>query len=221
MEASHGDILVFLTGQDEIETLVGLITELEGEYVTTLIDRWQIVDGFLFCSRQKDSRAPRLYCLPLYAGLPSDQQSLVFDPAPPGSRKVIVATNIAESSVTIDGVVYVVDCGFVKVRAYDPLSGVDALVVVPLSKASATQRAGRAGRTRPGKAYRLYTEESFNALNNANVPEVQRTSLTNVVLQLKALGIDNIARFDFMAPPPAELVVRSVEVFSFLADDVC
>jgi ATP-dependent RNA helicase DDX35 len=150
--------------------------------------------------------------LPLYAGLSTEQQMYVFEEAPENTRKVIFSTNIAEASVTIDGIVYVVDSGYGKLRAYNPLTGIDTLTATPISKASATQRAGRAGRTKPGKCYRLYTESSHQSLTEATVPEIQRSNLAPVILQLKALGIDNIARFDFITSPPAELVIRALEL---------
>jgi ATP-dependent RNA helicase DDX35 len=136
----------------------------------------------------------------------------VFEPAPENTRKIICATNIAEASVTIDGIVYVIDSGFVKLRAYNPTTGIETLTATPVSKASATQRAGRAGRTKAGKCYRLYTESAFEALEEATVPEIQRSNLAPTILQLKALGIDNIARFDFLTPPPAELIIRALEL---------
>lgn len=187
----HGDVLVFLTGRDEIETALEMIA-----------DRLP--------SLPKD--VGRLLPLPLYAGLSTEQQMYVFEAAPEQTRKVILATNIAEASVTIDGIVYVIDSGFVKLRAYNPLTGIETLTATPVSKASATQRAGRAGRTKPGKCYRLYTEAAYSSLPDATVPEIQRSNLAPTILQLKALGIDNIARFDFLTPPPAELIVRALEL---------
>ena len=100
--------------------------------------------------------------MPLFSTLPPQQQQQVFEPTPEGHRKVVVATNIAETSITINGVVYVIDPGFSKQNVYDPRTRISSLLVTPISKASARQRAGRAGRTRPGKCFRLYTEESFN-----------------------------------------------------------
>ena len=188
---ADGDILLFLTGRDEIEQTVLKITEA----VATL---------------PPDSRS--ILPLPMYAGLTVEQQMYIFEPAPEDTRKVIVSTNIAEASVTIEGIVYVVDCGFVKLRAYNPSTGVESLTVTPISKASAVQRAGRAGRTKPGKCYRLCTEQTFEAMDPVTVPEIQRSNLAPVILQLKALGIDNIARFDFPVSPPSELVVRALEI---------
>ena len=190
-QEANGDVLIFLTGREEIDTVVQEIA-----------DR----------AHSLHPRAQSLLPLPLYAGLSTDQQMCVFEPAPENTRKVVVATNIAEASVTIDGVVYVIDCGFVKLRAYNPASGIDTLTATPVSKASANQRAGRAGRTKPGKCYRLYTEQDFVTLDDATVPEIQRSNLAPVILQLKALGIDNIAHFDFITSPPAELIIRALEL---------
>lgn len=188
----EGDILIFLTGRDEIETAVELITDQANEW--------------------KKSSDMVIQAMPLYAGLTTDQQMYVFEPAPENTRKVIVATNIAEASVTIDGIVNVIDCGFVKLRAFNPITGIETLTATPTSKASATQRAGRAGRTKPGKCYRLYTEDMYEALDDATSPEIQRSNLAPMVLQLKALGIDNIVRFDYLSPPPSELIVRALEL---------
>ncbi|CAG8737937.1 5613_t:CDS:10 [Cetraspora pellucida] len=186
-----GDILVFLTGRDEIDSTVGEISER----ATTL-----------------PRSAMKILPLPIYAGLHLEQQLQIFEPAPYNTRKVIVATNIAEASITLEGIVYVVDCGFVKLRAYNPKTGMESLVVCPISKASAQQRAGRAGRVGPGKTYRLYTEDSFYKLEDASIPEIQRSKLAQVVLHLKALGIENVLRFDFLTPPPAELMIPSLEL---------
>ena len=186
-----GDILVFLTGREEIETAIDMIA---------------------YRLPSLPASADKLLPLPLYAGLTVEQQMYVFEPAPEQTRKIICATNIAEASVTIDGIVYVIDSGFVKLRAYNPQTGIETLTATPVSKASATQRAGRAGRTKAGKCYRLYTEAAFDSLSEATVPEVQRSNLAPTILQLKALGIDNIARFPFLTPPPAELVTRALEL---------
>lgn len=186
-----GDILVFLTGREEIEYAVNTVAERLA---------------------QLDAESPRLVPLPLFAGLTTEQQMYVFEEAPPNTRKVIFSTNIAEASVTIDGIVYVVDCGFVKLRAYNPETGIETLTATSVSKASAAQRAGRAGRTRPGKCFRLYTEAAYESLPDANPPEIQRSNLAPFVLQLKALGVDNVLRFDYITPPPAELMVKALEL---------
>ncbi|KAL7515728.1 hypothetical protein ACHAXN_012885 [Cyclotella atomus] len=186
-----GDILLFLTGQEEIDTAC-----------ETLYSRMQALGDL----------APELIILPVYSSLPSEMQSRIFEPAPPGTRKCIVATNIAEASLTIDGIYYVVDPGFSKQKAFNAKLGMDALVVTPISQASARQRAGRAGRTGPGKCYRLYTEQAYkNEMLPTNIPEIQRTNLGNVVLQLKAMGINDLLGFDFMDPPPVATLVGAME----------
>ncbi|KAL5576626.1 hypothetical protein UlMin_018325 [Ulmus minor] len=187
-----GDILVFLTGQDDIEAVVQLLTD-------EIQNRGKNYSGLII--------------LPLYSGLPSADQELVFSPTPRGKRKVVISTNIAETSLTLEGTVYVVDSGFSKQRFYNPISDIENLVVAPISKASARQRAGRAGRVRPGKCYRLYTEEYFvNEMSAEGIPEIQRSNLVSCVIQLKALGIDNILGFDWPASPSPEAMVRSLEV---------
>ncbi|RMZ91975.1 hypothetical protein DV736_g788, partial [Chaetothyriales sp. CBS 134916] len=190
-QEAEGDILIFLTGREEIETAVQLLSDR----ASTL-----------------RPNAQALQPLPLYAGLTTDEQMYIFSEAAENTRKCIVSTNIAEASVTVPGVVYVIDCGFVKLRAYNPATNIETLTPCPVSKASATQRAGRAGRTQPGKCFRLYTQTAFNALPATTPPEIQRSNLAPLVLQLKALGIDNIVRFPFLSPPPSQLMVRAFEL---------
>ncbi|KXZ53924.1 hypothetical protein GPECTOR_6g842 [Gonium pectorale] len=157
--------------------------------------------------------APReLLVLPIYAALPPEQQMKVFEPAPPGTRKAILATNIAETSITIPGVRYVIDTGHVKARDYNAKLGLESLSVVPVSQAQARQRSGRAGREGPGKAFRLYTEASFGQLEPTTPPEITRCNLASVVLQLKAMGIEDVLGFDFMDPPPRTAILRSLEL---------
>jgi HrpA-like RNA helicase len=135
-----------------------------------------------------------------------------FETALQGSRKVIIATNIAETSVTIEGVKFVVDAGLVKMKYFNVVSGIDALLTCPVAQSSANQRAGRAGRTAPGKCYRLLTEQSFSKLEPFNTPEMQRTDITWAVLQLKALGIDDVIHFDFLSSPYLESLNYSLEL---------
>lgn len=168
---TSGDILAFLTGQEEVLEAVQLLNEH--------VQQWG-----------KDD----LQVLPMYGTLPNRDQLKVFFSAPKGTRKAIIATNIAETSVTIPGIVYVIDSGFVKIKYFDSTSNMDSLVVVPISKAQAEQRAGRAGRVRKGKVFRLYTEESYEKLPAQIPPEIKRSDLCSTVLYLKALGIDNILR---------------------------
>ncbi|RLN53802.1 hypothetical protein BBJ29_008484 [Phytophthora kernoviae] len=189
----EGDILLFLTGQEEIDTACEVL--------------YQRIKAL-----QERALAPELIILPVYGALPSEMQSRIFDPAPKGSRKCVVATNIAEASLTIDGIYYVVDPGFCKQNAFNSKIGMDSLVVVPCSQASARQRAGRAGRTGPGKCYRLYTENAYkNEMLSTTVPEIQRANLGSVVLQMKAMGINDLMGFDFMDPPPQDALVMALE----------
>ncbi|TWW80013.1 pre-mRNA-splicing factor ATP-dependent RNA helicase DHX16 [Takifugu flavidus] len=186
-----GDVLVFLTGQEEIEACCEMLQ-----------DR----------CRRLGSKIAELVILPIYANLPSDMQAKIFTPTPPGARKVVVATNIAETSLTIDGIIYVIDPGFCKQKSYNARTGMESLIVTPCSKASANQRAGRAGRVAAGKCFRLYTAWAFkHEMEETTVPEIQRTNLGNVVLLLKSLGINDLVHFDFMDPPPHETLVLALE----------
>lgn len=199
-----GDILVFLTGEQEIEQACDEIREKASALIG------------------KDT--PELVVYPLYSSLPPSQQKLIFDPAPgprviggPPGRKVVVSTNIAETSLTIDGIVFVVDPGFSKQKVYNPKIRVESLLVSPISRASAKQRAGRAGRTQPGKCFRLYTEKSFHEdLHETTYPEILRSQMSNVVLTLKKLGIDDLVHFDFMDPPAPETLMRALELLNYL-----
>ncbi|XP_017860271.1 PREDICTED: probable ATP-dependent RNA helicase DHX35 [Drosophila arizonae] len=183
-----GDILAFLTGQEEVLEAMDLLREYIASQETT-----------------------NLKVLPMYGSMTSNDQLAVFFTPPKGVRKVVLATNIAETSITIPGIVYVIDCGYVKVKWYNPTTCSDSLVVVPVSKASAIQRAGRAGRVRPGKVYRLYTKEDYDALAPRQPPEMRRSEMSGAVLQLKALGIGNVLRFDFPSPPPAKNLLSALE----------
>ncbi|KAJ8537770.1 hypothetical protein K7X08_014310 [Anisodus acutangulus] len=189
LEEGPGDILVFLTGQEEIESVERLIHER---------------------LRQLPEGSRKLVTFPIFSSLPSEKQMKVFMPSPAGYRKVILATNIAETSVTIPGIKYVVDPGLVKARTYDPKMGVDSLIIVTTSKAQALQRSGRAGREGPGKCYRLYQESFFEKLTDSTLPEIRRCDLLNVVLQLKALGIDDVINFDFIEKPDRTAIVNSL-----------
>ena len=202
----EGDILLFLTGEEEIEDAVRKINLEADEMV-------------------READAGPLKCYPLYGTLPPMQQQRIFDPAPkpfkPGGRpgrKCIVSTNIAETSLTIDGIVYVVDPGFSKQKVYNPRVRVESLLVSPISRASAQQRAGRAGRTRPGKCFRLYTEEAYKKeLIEQSHPEILRSNLASTVLELKKLGIDDLVHFDLMDPPAPETLMRALEELNYLA----
>lgn len=187
-----GDVLIFLTGKEEIDTAC----EILHDRMTSL-----------------GKGAPPLIVLPVYSALPSELQTKIFEPALPGQRKCVIATNIAEASLTIDGILYVVDPGFTKQKVYNPRLGMDSLVVTPISQASANQRSGRAGRTAPGKCFRLYTEAAFrNEMLPNTIPEIQRTNLGNVVLSLKAMGINDLLGFDFMDSPPVQTLITALQM---------
>ncbi|RYP09792.1 hypothetical protein DL764_001046 [Monosporascus ibericus] len=202
----EGDILLFLTGEEEIEDTCRKIS-LE-------------VDEMI---RETDCGPMKVY--PLYGTLPPHQQQKIFEPAPPPSRKggrpgrkCIISTNIAETSLTIDGIVYVVDPGFSKQKIYNPRIRVESLLVSAISRASAQQRAGRAGRTKPGKCFRLYTEDAFkNELIPQTYPEILRSNLSNTVLELKKLGVQDLVHFDLMDPPAPETMMRALEELNYLA----
>lgn len=199
----EGDILLFLTGEEEIEEAAKKIS----------LETDQLI---------REGQCGQLSIYPLYGSLPPYQQQKIFEPAPPNTngkigRKCIVSTNIAETSLTIDGVVYVIDPGFSKQKVYNPRIRVESLLVSPISKASAQQRAGRAGRTKPGKCFRLYTEEAFKKeLIDQSYPEILRSNLSSTVLELKKLGIDDLVHFDFMDPPAPETMMRALEELNYL-----
>ncbi|RQM19665.1 hypothetical protein B5M09_002710 [Aphanomyces astaci] len=179
-----GDILVFLPGQDEIDHVVQRLSQMASR---TLLP------------------------LAFYGSLPVHVQQAVFELPPPHIRKVIVATTIAETSVTIPGVVYVVDSCFVKLPFYNPLTGIEALVTTVESKAAAKQRAGRAGRMR--KCFRLVTEATYRkSFQKHTIPQIQRTNLAPIVLHLLSMGIQDIVHFDFLSPPTPEALIRALEV---------
>ncbi|EIW86950.1 P-loop containing nucleoside triphosphate hydrolase protein [Coniophora puteana RWD-64-598 SS2] len=186
-----GDVLLFLTGQEEIDTACEILYER---------------------MKALGPKVPELIILPIYSALPSEVQSRVFEPTPPGARKVVIATNVAETSLTIPGIYYVIDPGFSKQNAYDPRLGMDSLVVMPISQAQARQRSGRAGRTGPGKCYRLYTEAAYrNEMLPTSIPDIQRTNLAHTILLLKAMGVNDLLSFDFMDPPPAQTMLTALE----------
>ncbi|KAH9817346.1 P-loop containing nucleoside triphosphate hydrolase protein [Melampsora americana] len=184
-----GDVLIFMTGQEDIEVTCQVIK-----------DRVKQLDD-----------PPPLLVLPIYSQMPADLQAKIFESTKDGRRKCIVATNIAETSLTVDGIMYVIDSGFSKLKVYNPRVGMDALQITPISQANANQRSGRAGRTGKGTCYRLYTEQAFrDELFPSTIPEIQRTNLANTVLLLKSLGVKNLLEFNFMDPPPQENILNSM-----------
>lgn len=183
-----GDILVFMPGMGEINATLGAI-------------------------RSGHAREP-LALIPLHGDLPPEDQDLAF--APNARRKVVVATNVAETSVTIDGIRYVIDSGLARVARYDAERGIGTLFLEPISRASAAQRQGRAGRTAPGTCYRLWTESGQLNRPERNTPEIQRSDLAEVVLLLHSLGIRRASEFDWLDRPDplavdrAELLLRTL-----------
>ncbi|KAJ6221246.1 hypothetical protein RDWZM_007058 [Blomia tropicalis] len=189
----NGDVLVFLTGQEEVEDAVRQLKN----YAMELRD---------------ESASKKMFVLPLYASLTSNDQLRIFQTFPRNVRKVVVATNIAEASVTINGISFVVDSGFVKTRYFNPNTGTDSLVIVPISKASAQQRSGRAGRNKHGYSFRLYPESEFTKLVDFTPPEIERVALPSVILQMKALGINNVVKFDFLTSPPESNIISALDI---------
>ncbi len=201
-EEKPGDILLFLTGEEEIESACQ-----------------QIRDGI----EELGDEVGYANVVPIYSTLPPYLQEKIFEP-PPGpnsrgikGRKIVVATNIAESSITIDGIVYVVDPGFTKQKVFNPRGKMESLLINIISKENADQRAGRAGRTKPGKCFRLYTEESYEKeLKKSSIPEILRSNITSVVLNLLKLGIQDLVHFDFIDPPAPETMMRAIEMLNYL-----
>ncbi|KAM4627207.1 putative ATP-dependent RNA helicase DHX40 isoform 2-T2 [Polymixia lowei] len=193
-----GDILVFLTGQSEIERACDMLYE-KAESIDYRYDvQDQTVEGLLI--------------LPLYGSMPTDQQRQIFQAPPAGIRKCVVATNIAATSLTINGIKYIIDSGFVKQLNHNSRVGMDILEVVPISKSEAQQRAGRAGRTSAGKCFRIYTKEFWEkCMPEYTVPEVQRTSLTAVILTLKCLGVHDVIRFPYLDPPEERFILEALK----------
>ncbi|CAL8104557.1 unnamed protein product [Calicophoron daubneyi] len=189
MEKPPGDILVFLTGQDEIDECCKQIEKFR-------------------CLQGTDTIEP----LPAYAEMDVEELYRVFRPLRPGTRKVVFATNIAESSVTIEHIRYVIDSGFVKEKVYNGHTGIESLTSIRISKDQAEQRAGRVGRTGVGVCYRLYTEHLYRkTMPQSGTPEILRSNLANVILKLKVMGIDDVATFDLMNRPNEQFVKAAVK----------
>jgi ATP-dependent RNA helicase DHX8/PRP22 len=142
----------------------------------------------------------------------SNEQLRAMRPGRPGERKIVVSDSIAESSLTIDDIVYVVDSCYDRIKYFNPTSHTEMLITESISKASAVQRAGRAGRTRSGKCYRLCTLKAYNdLLIPSSVPQIERTNLTEIILQIKALGVNDILHFPYLSPPPVEMLLHALD----------
>ncbi|KAF2444214.1 P-loop containing nucleoside triphosphate hydrolase protein, partial [Karstenula rhodostoma CBS 690.94] len=188
-EPLPGDVLVFLTGQDKIEALEKLVND----YAAAM-----------------DKDMPKLLALPLFAALPQHAQQRIFQPTPYRTRKVILATNIAETSVTVPGVRFVIDCGKSKIKQYRSNLGLESLLARPISKSAAIQRQGRAGREAPGQCYRLYTENDFKSLEERTMPEILRCDLSQSLLTMKARGVNDVLHFPFLDRPPRDTLGKAL-----------
>ena len=160
--------------------------------------------------------ASKLHLMPLYARLGKDEQEKVFDPAPEGKTKIVIATNIAETSVTIDGITVVIDSGLAKLNYYNPRTFTASLIETPIAKASCNQRKGRAGRTRPGVCYRLYPRKEFENRPLFTTEEIYRTDLSEVVLRMAELGISDFESFDFISKPPKSGIAGAIDILNLL-----
>uniref|UniRef100_A0A8W4FPX9 DEAH-box helicase 37 n=1 Tax=Sus scrofa TaxID=9823 RepID=A0A8W4FPX9_PIG len=228
-----GGILVFLTGQAEVHALCRRLRRAFPLARHRLPDPCQLgcvetslakvpgVPGSLGrgvqwasafpAGEQPDASIP-LHVLPLYSLLAPEKQAQVFQPPPEGTRLCVVATNVAETSLTIPGIKYVVDCGKVKKRHYDRVTGVSSFRVTWVSQASADQRAGRAGRTEPGHCYRLYSSAVFEDFEKFPPPEITRRPVEDLILQMKALNIEKVINFPFPTPPSIEALIAAEEL---------
>ena len=187
---TEGDILIFLPGEKAIKDCINKL------YRTPYSRKIQII--------------------PLYGRLPKEEQEKVFDSAPFGRKKVIISTNIAETSVTIDGITSVIDSGLAKLNFYSPRTYTSSLIETPVSKASCNQRRGRAGRTQPGTCYRLYPRKDYDTRESYTIEEIFRTDLSEVVLRMAELGITDFETFDFISQPPKEAIRGAVETLRML-----
>jgi len=192
--AAGEDILAFLTGQEEIENTARMARLLSREY----------------------PNAPRLFVFTLYAAQTTDAQQNALRPSNPGSRKLVLATNIAETSLTIPGVKFVVDSCRVKAKVHQAKAGLDMLKVVKVSQAQALQRTGRAGRETEGDCYRMLTKQEYDELPKATVPEILRSNLASTVLTMMNIGIKDVTNFDFMDPPSSESLVTALRQLTLL-----
>lgn len=180
-EPMPGDVLVFFHGRNIIESLESLVKEY---------------------ARDMGPELPKILVLPLFAALSQAAQNQVFQPAPSKTRKIIIATNIAETSLTVPGVRFVIDSGKAKIKQFRTSIGMESLLVKPISQSSAIQRQGRAGREAPGQCYRLYTEPEYLTMQQSNTPEILRCDLSHAILTMKARGINDVVNFSFLDRPP-------------------
>ncbi|GMM53658.1 ATP-dependent RNA helicase [Maudiozyma humilis] len=210
LEAEDIDFSVKVVDEEKFREEIGSEGEEAG-------DDSEEEEGFDEVLEEGQTANDPLYVLPLYSLLPTKEQMKVFEKPPKGSRLCIVATNVAETSLTIPGVRYVVDCGRAKERKYNPENGVQSFEIDWVSKASAGQRSGRAGRTGPGHCYRLYSSAVFERdFLQFSHPEILRTPVENIVLQMKSMAIHNIVNFPFPTPPERAALASAVELLRYL-----
>ncbi|KAK4056479.1 Salivary acidic proline-rich phosphoprotein 1/2 [Microbotryomycetes sp. JL221] len=203
MRQPPGDVLVFLAGQDDIENLTASINAYLPDLHTNYRNHTDV------CQIDQVHLEP-LSIHPLYARLPQTEQAKAFAPAPPNTRKVILATNVAETSITIPGIRYVIDTGLAKEKQYHASVGIDSLVTGSISQSSALQRTGRAGREANGTCFRLYPESVFHKLDKTTKPEIQRVSLTFAILHLIAAGQNEVFSFKFMDQPDMDAIKQAL-----------
>lgn len=205
-----GGVLVFLPGQDEIENLQSLLEK----HLPDIKCKHQ-QNSFTSSSSTSEYKVSSIensfVIRPLYASLPPEEQLKAFKPSTANIRKFVLSTNIAETSVTLSGIKYVVDTGCVKTRFMAKGTGMEMLKITPVSQSQANQRAGRAGRESAGKCFRLYSESAFEKLEISTIPEIQRVNISQVILQLKVLGIKSLDTFHFISPPSKESLKKSLE----------
>ena len=194
-----GHILAFLTGFEECEKACKMT--------------YSILEDL----SKKGKKVPPMNIMPLYGAQNTEDQSRIFERTKNNCRKLIFCTNIAETSLTVDGIGFVIDCGYVKQKIYNHKTSMDSLMIVPISKVQAKQRSGRAGRTGPGKCLRIYTEQFYkNSMSDVIIPEILRVNLASTILTLKSMGIDNIVDFDFMEKPDKNSIYEALKQLFFL-----
>ncbi len=201
---------------EKIEALVSSVvrSKIPGDILVFLSGEKPIKDAMAALAASPVSK--KLHILPLYGRLTKEEQERVFLPAPKGKTKVVISTNIAETSVTIDGITMVIDSGLSKVNFYNPRSYTSSLIEGPISRASCDQRKGRAGRTRPGICYRLYDKKDYEHRDQFTLEEIYRTDLSEVVLRMAELGIQDFESFDFISPPGRPGIVGAIETLKLL-----